>query len=253
MKIEKRQVKDKVLQITTSDERWYLNEETGIYRPSVTWIASFYPKGVGFYKWLSEHGWDESEVIKREAGERGSKVHQAIDILIKGGEVKIDDKFINNTTGVAEELTPEEYYCVVTFKEWVDEVKPKFIANEYIIEKDQCDDDAEDDLNKGYAGTVDIKCEIDGQLWIVDIKTSANIWDSHIVQINMYKDADEDREKLKIAILQVGYTKNKTKQYKFTEVEDVPEIVRSCRAIWKREAGKIVPKQKDYPLSLKLN
>lgn len=52
-----------IVQITVADERWYMkpgkDPETGIptYKPvpSVTWISGFWPKGIGFYKWLAEH------------------------------------------------------------------------------------------------------------------------------------------------------------------------------------------------------
>ena len=73
----------KVWRITTTDERWYAienqNKETGLpefnFLPSVTWISSFYPKGIAFYKWLANKGWDESEALKIAAGDKGSKVH----------------------------------------------------------------------------------------------------------------------------------------------------------------------------------
>ena len=68
-----------IVQATIADERWYFKDgkdpQTGnpimTAVPSVTWIGSFYPKGVQYYKWLAEHGWDESQVIMREAGEKG--------------------------------------------------------------------------------------------------------------------------------------------------------------------------------------
>jgi hypothetical protein len=89
-----------ILQATLSDERWYLkstpNEVTGLpeYKavPSATWIAGHYPKGVEFYKWLAGKGWDESQAIKEAAGDKGSKVHTAIEMILKGEEFRIDTK-----------------------------------------------------------------------------------------------------------------------------------------------------------------
>ena len=54
MKIQIRKVNEEkgVVQITTTDERWY--EKDGVFVPSVTWIAGHYPKGVQFYKWLAD-------------------------------------------------------------------------------------------------------------------------------------------------------------------------------------------------------
>ncbi len=64
---EIRTVNGQWLQVTTIDERWYarpkVNQTTGLpeafeFVPSVTWITGFYPKGVEFYKWLANTGWD---------------------------------------------------------------------------------------------------------------------------------------------------------------------------------------------------
>jgi hypothetical protein len=85
------------LQVTIANERWYVKEEKDPktelpilkYVPSVTWITGHYPKGVQFYKWLAEHGWDESQAIKQAAGDNGSKVHDAISAILRGEEVRI--------------------------------------------------------------------------------------------------------------------------------------------------------------------
>src|SRR5437868_8780429 len=102
-----------IVQATIADERWYLrqvdNPLTGIPEikavPSSTWIAESYPKGVFFYKWLADKGWDEAEAIKSAAGDKGSKVHLAIEAILHGDEVRIDSKFMNKHTEKEEELT----------------------------------------------------------------------------------------------------------------------------------------------------
>ena len=58
-----------IVQITTVDERWYLKKDKFV--PSSTWIANYYPKGIGFNKWLASKGWDRAEALKQEAGEKG--------------------------------------------------------------------------------------------------------------------------------------------------------------------------------------
>src|SRR3990167_10405660 len=95
-----------LVQVTIADERWYLkpidNPLTGIpeYKavPSSTWIADSYPKGIFFYKWLADKGWDEAEAIKSAAGDKGSKVHMAIEAILRGEEVRIDSKFMNKSS-----------------------------------------------------------------------------------------------------------------------------------------------------------
>src|SRR3990167_10229399 len=112
-----------IVRITCPDERWYARSikdpTTGLpvyeYVPSVTWIAEHYPKGIGFYKWLAQTGWDESQALKEAAGDKGSKVHTAISALLTGQTVKMDDQVTNPSTGQAEPLTLEEYAAVMSF------------------------------------------------------------------------------------------------------------------------------------------
>ena len=256
MKKEIRVVDDqrKIVQVTTSDERWYLKDaedaKTGLpiyeYVPSVTWICEFYPKGIAFYKWLANKGWDEAEAIKVAAGDKGSKVHFAIKDLIQGKEVAIDAKYLNPTSGEAEELTLEEYGCLMSFVDWFKEDKPRFINAEFVV------------WGQGYAGTIDLLAEIDGQKWLIDFKTSQYIWPSHELQVSAYKhainypDSKEERDDLKLAILQLGYKLNKHKKYKFSEIEDHYQEFLAAKSIWAKETKGVEPKQRDYPLSVSL-
>src|SRR5947209_7507031 len=125
-----------IVQITVADERWYMkpvpNATTGIPEyvpvPSVTWIAGYWPKGIGFYRWLAEKGWDEAEAIKVAAGDKGSRVHLAIEKIIKGEEFRIDTKVEDkgkSTEGnpASSELTYEELLCVKSFLDWKREIE----------------------------------------------------------------------------------------------------------------------------------
>src|SRR5713101_1088766 len=133
-----------IVQCTTVDERWYVrdavNKETGLpemqFVPSVTWIAGYYPKGIQFYKWLAEHGWDESQAIKNAAGDKGSKVHFAIVDLIDGKEVGMAAKYLNPSTGQEEELSLEEYECLMSFAVMVKVIKPQILVREETVWND---------------------------------------------------------------------------------------------------------------------
>ena len=238
MKIEIRQTKEEgVVQITTTDERWYQKGETFV--PSVTWIAGYYPKGIGFYKWLANHGWDEAESIKNAAGEKGSRVHKAIDDLILGNLVKMDSQY-KDSEGNLSDLTVEEWECIVSFADWFKEAKPKIIAHDQVVFNDKV----------GYAGTIDFIFEIDGKRWLIDLKTSQYLWPEHELQVSAYKHATEGVEAL--AILQVGYRLNKRK-WKFNEVDDKFDLFLSAHKIWENENKDIHPKQREYPVELSLN
>ena len=234
-----------IVQITTYDERWYAktfdNPTTGLpdyqFVPSVTWIAGHYPKGIAFYKWLADKGWDEAEAIKHAAGDKGSKIHLAIDFLLNGNTVAMDAKFPNKSTGQDEDLSVEEYAAILSFAEWYNEVKPEILASEYVVWGD------------GYAGTVDLKCKIDGKVYIVDFKSSQYIWPEYELQLSAYKQADKGVDAL--AILQVGYKRNK-KAFKFTEIEDKFPLFLAAKQIWANETASQSPLQKDYPISVTL-
>lgn len=247
-------------QVTIADERWYLksaeNEVTGVPEyigvPSVTWITQSYPKGIGYFKWLAERGWDEAEAVKIAAGDKGSKVHEAIEAIMGGLEVRIDSKFLNRSTEQLEELTLEECDAILSFVKWKEEMKPEVIAFETTVFSEQYN----------YAGTVDFVCKIGDQLWIIDFKTSQYIWPSHELQVSAYKRAIENGENellvngkqvdvsnIKLGILQVGYRKNKN-GYKFTEVEDQFDLFLAAQKIWEKEHGTETFTKKDYPIVL---
>jgi hypothetical protein len=244
-----------IVQVTIADERWYVKEEKDPktelpvlkYVPSVTWIAGHYPKGVQFYKWLAEHGWDESQAIKQAAGDKGSKVHDAISAILRGEEVRIDSKLLNRSTDQLEELTLEECDAILSFVNWRKEVKPVDIAWDVTVFSSKY----------GYAGTIDYICIIDGKTYIIDFKTSANVWPEYELQVSAYKKPIETAEfnveglndvaGINLAILQIGYRRNKA-GYKFTEIEDQFPLFLAARQIWQKESGSQEVKQRDYPI-----
>lgn len=246
-----------IIQITTADERWYVKEQENPvtklpefkYVPSVTWIAGHYPKGVAYYKWLSEHGWDESQALMREAGDRGSKIHEAISAILRGEEVRIDSEFMNNSTGQLEQLSVEECDAILSFVNWREENNPESIAWDVTVFSDTYD----------YAGSIDYICRIDGQVWIVDFKSSQNIFPAYELQLSAYKKPIELAEfdipglmevaDIKLAVLQVGYKRNKN-QFKFTPIEDKFPLFLAARQIWAAECDGEKPKQRDYPIIL---
>jgi hypothetical protein len=263
-----------IIQITVADERWYTKPsvdpetEVPVYTPvpSVTWIAGFWPKGVGFYKWLADKGWDEAEAAKSAAGDKGSAVHKAIEMILNGQEFRIDTKVEDKSNSseqeyATRELTYEELLCVKSFMDWKNEVKPEVIATETTVFSD---------IN-GYAGTVDFVCRIEGVPYVIDFKTSKQVWKEHELQISAYRVALENGENplyeknpngtethkmvdlsgLKTAILQVGYERNKA-GYKFTEIEDEFAMFKVAQQIWKSEIGENTPGfvKRDFPIIL---
>jgi hypothetical protein len=259
MKKEIRSVDEKlgIVQVTIADERWYIKDVINpttklpefMYVPSVTWIAGHYPKGVGFYKWLADRGWDEAQALKVAAGNKGSKVHEAISAILRGEEVRIDSSFLNRETGQLEELTLEEVDCIKSFVDWRAENKPVDISWDVTVFSEKY----------GYAGTIDYICKIGEQVWLIDFKTSADVWPEYELQVSAYKRPIESGEfgiegftevsNIKLAILQIGYRRNKA-GYKWNEIEDQFPLFLAARQIWAKECEGQSPKKRDYPIVL---
>lgn len=230
-----------IVRVTMADERWYIKavmNEEGLpevkSQPSSTWISHFYYTSPWLVKWIAEKGMDEAEAIKKAAGDKGSKVHKAIDMWLSGIEIKIDTK-VKTETGEAE-LTAEENEIFQSFIGFYRMYKPTVVAHDYV------------NWGNGYSGTVDLKCIINGELGILDFKTSQQVYTDHKLQISSYKHADEDKDKIqKLWILQLGYRRNKDK-FKLTEVDDKFHLFQNAMQTWKEERGDEQPKYIEYPL-----
>lgn len=245
--------KNNIVRITTADERWYVKDgvnkvtklpEYKFYR-NATWIAGCYPKGVHFYKWLASKGWDESQVIMEDAGERGTMIHAAIEMLLKGETVNIDTKIFNTVTEKERELTVDEYAATMSFQDWFNEIKPEVLEIEQVYFNEE----------HNYAGTLDLICKIDEVLYIVDFKSGQNIFPNHEIQLNLYAMAYAEKHKAlpELALLRVGYQKNK-RLFKFDDISNNQfKLCEASMEIWDKEYSKVEPKQRDYPMSLKLN
>lgn len=242
------------IQITTADERWYARRisadgteenQQWDYVPSVTWIAGHWPKGVEFYKWLATKGWSEAEAIKVMAGDKGSKVHQGVAVLVAGGTVEMDDAFENPTTGEMEPLTPYEYFCLMTFCDWLEVERPEIIASERTGWNEKY----------RYAGTLDILCRLKSTKYkyvhLIDVKTSKRIFMPMRLQVSALKHSDSSIPKnTKLGILQVGYDLNKKQKFKYTAVADNFSLFLTARRVWAAETAGEKPFQRDYPPSL---
>ncbi len=268
MKKEIKEIKtinnEKVVRITTIDERWYAKEsrnpKTGLpeydYFPSSTWIKSYYYTSPYLIKWIAEQGLTEAERIKNEAGVRGDKIHQATEDIDKGIEINLNTKYLNKESGVEEELTADEIEGINSYIKFLDKEKPEILASEMTVF-------SKPDSQEKYAGTLDriwaFKKDNGRQIFVIDLKTGKSVRKDWIIQVSSYSHADIDYKKLgitdeewtnrKLAILQIGYNRNAL-GYKFTEVDDKYNLFKVAYVAWQEECSDKSPLQRDFPLVL---
>jgi ATP-dependent exoDNAse (exonuclease V) beta subunit len=155
-------------QITLPDSRYY--RRNGDYYPSVTYVLGTYPKGKHFEDWLKKVGY-ASEYIVKKAAEEGTQVHEMIEKYLNGEELTFLNKHGNP------QYNPEVWIMFLRFVEFWETYKPKLIETEVHLFSDELK----------VAGTCDLVCEIDGELWIIDFKTSNHLQTTYDLQTAVYK------------------------------------------------------------------
>lgn len=269
MKIERRQVKDGWIQITSEDERFYLKEDENKYYKSSTWVCEYVPKGKGFNEYLKRMG-QEADSYMTERGDIGNKVHGAIHLLVKRfqeeghGYLDIQNEvFMNESSGQWEPLTGEECEIVLTFVRWWEWLESMYdiivLGHEETKFNEEYSFAGTRDLRLGlklrvphkenkkrkkpledYTGTVTI-----------DYKTSKAIYPSHEAQICSYGQFDDSKED-RLFILQIGYKQNQA-GWKFTEIERSRfALWIAALVFWNAENANKQPKQFQLPQLLQI-
>ena len=162
--------------------------------PSSTTILNAYPQSLQLTQWIAEKGWSESQRIKSEAGERGTRVHGAIDLLLAGEKL------------FKENYSLEEWAKIAAFVGWYREYTPEILGTEVALYSQK----------HGFCGRADVICKISGEMCVGDWKTSGSIHDHFALQVGSYAQALEENSQIEVIqtfILQLG-AKNKN-NYRF--------------------------------------
>jgi len=109
-----------------------------------------------------------------KAGDIGTIVHKHCENYINGKQ------FIT--------AIPQELKMIDHFVGWAKENKVKFLASERQVYSEKY----------WFAGTYDFLCEIDGKIWLGDIKTSSGIYPEHFFQTAGYQICEEEMNQTKI-------------------------------------------------------
>lgn len=237
-------------QINFLDERFY-TLDGNIFYPSVTTVLEVYPKGYGYLQWLKDLGNNADEVVRR-AGEQGSKVHDAIDQYLKGFSVHWADS--EGRTN----YTLEEWQMILRFVEFWETHEPIILANESKLVSESL----------GLGGTIDIVCEINGEIWLIDAKTSNAIHTSYELQIAAYAEMWNQLNPQPIDRTGIMWLKAQTRGadktgkkiqgegWQLKEFDrhytEAFKVFQHCHAIWKEENPTYKPKNMMYPDKIKL-
>ena len=146
------EISEDAKQITLPDSRYY--QRNGDYYPSITYVLSCYPKGKHFQDWLKKVGYSADWIV-RKAGEEGTQVHEMCEDYLNGKELN----FLQNGIPMYDTLV---WQMFLRFVDWWETYNPTLIETEVHLFSDEIK----------VAGTCDMVCEIDGELWIIDFKTN---------------------------------------------------------------------------------
>ncbi len=160
----------------------------GQYLPGVSTILSeASPLPYGLKLFYQNNTKDEADTIFETAGDFGTKMHEAFELLLQGEELDLLKMY----------PTEKEKRTLMTFIDWFTYFKPAEFQSEQIVASKKY----------MYAGTLDFVGMINGERWLIDFKTSNAIHFSHQLQVLAYKQAYEESYGTKIdrvGVLRLG-------------------------------------------------
>ena len=236
-------------QINYLDRRVYKRGE-GVYYPSVTTILQYMPKNKFFETWMKDVG-HNADLIMRKAGKEGTQVHEAAEALVKGEEVTWMDDY-----GKAK-YSQIVWEMILKFYEFWSTHKPELISTEDFVWSDE----------HKYAGTADLVVKLDGQIWLLDLKTSNSLHKSYNLQLASYAVALKESKGIEIERTGIIWLKSHTrsaskkkgiyqgKGWQIKNIDDIEENFELFKLIYKLytlENPNTEPIYNSYPTTLKL-
>ena len=161
---------EKLERIDSPNGRKYLLEEKGLYLPSVTTVLSHQSKE-GIAKWRNRVGEEAADRKSKHASTRGTRLHT------------VHEYYLNNI-----DVSALSEYQVPLIKLMFAGSRSKLDKHVDVIYQQETQMFSE---RLGVAGTVDLICEFDGELAVVDFKTSEKIkperyLENYFVQLSAY-------------------------------------------------------------------
>jgi len=239
----------KLKQINFLDRRVYKRSD-GVYYPSVTTILQYMPRNQFFENWLKDVG-HNADLIARHAAKEGTQVHEAAEALVLGEEVSWMDDY-----GKAK-YSQLVWEMILRFCDFWKTHKPELISAEEFVFSDE----------HKYAGTADLLVKLDGEIWLLDIKTSKHLHKSYNLQLSAYAKAIEEAKGIKIdrtgIIWLKAHTRSSSKKegtyqgkgWQIKVIDDIDknfELFKQIYNFYKLDHPTTEPIYNSYPTTLKL-
>jgi len=232
-------------QITTNDSRFY--EDGNKTYPSVTYVLSYYPKGRNFEDWLKKVGY-ASDFIAKKAADEGTLVHNLAESYLKGEKIELMDEDQNPKYDI------KIWKMFLRFVDFWETSGAELIETEVFLYSDA--------LN--IAGTCDLVCKINGEVCVIDIKTSNHLQVTYELQSAIYARCFEECYDQKVDKVGILWLKSPKRSYKEgllqgkgwevfeskRSMDENIEIYGHVRAIFDLENPKLKPLSEKWPTSV---
>jgi PD-(D/E)XK nuclease superfamily len=195
--------------------------------PGVTTILGRFKESGGLLQWafqqgkLAEQGLIRNLYDKRdESADAGTLAHTLIERHIHGQDTSLL---------IAEapvEIRDKAQNCFAQFLKWYDQVKPKILETELALVSEP----------HQFGGTIDAVGEIDGEVCLIDWKTSNSIYVDHLCQLAAYKVLIEECTNYRVTggfhLLRMSKESADFSHHHFGELEDGWEMFWHFRCAW---------------------
>jgi hypothetical protein len=241
--------------IQVLDERFYKSETNELlYYPGATTILEIINK-VALNVWYKQVGMN-AEYILKEAGEKGSRIHRAIEQFNRGETISVMDdegnmKIFKNF---------EEWKMICKFHRWYEIYQPEILGIEQVLVSDTL----------RFGGTLDLICKIPNEkdpekidTWYIDYKTGNNIYYEAGDQAAAYIKLCEEKG-LKIDRAGILHLNSDHRTEKFMQgigwyVKEITDKIDehwqdflSAQDLWMRRNPNYQPKNLTYPMELSI-
>ena len=141
-------------------------EINGFWYPRVTKIVDIKSKPALYKYYADAASYSEASAQTKKSAAEGTKIHEAVEKILKGDESQIDDDIFPSITAFKEFLTSNNI-----------QVSPEHVEKRIVH------------YDHRYAGTIDTLALIGGKFGVLDIKTSQAIYRDYNLQTSAYMGA----------------------------------------------------------------